>query len=114
MFSPSTHEAYEIAAFIIVAVLVGDPDLYPRNIDSRCDVRQTRSESVIVVVEILGKEEMAVGIVVIGLYGEIGGLHAPWVLTVLDSLFCWLTRPVRVSLPNCSFDFKPKSDVPRE
>ena len=35
-----------------------------------------RRELVVVVVEILRKEEVTVGVIVVGLYGELGGLHA--------------------------------------
>ena len=32
--------------------------------------------------------------------------------TDFDSLFCWLTSPVNVNLPNCSLVFSPNRDVP--
>ena len=51
----------------------------------------------------MAEEKVAVLVILVG--------APPLVFTVFDSEFCCETRPVMVSLPNCSFAFTPKSAV---
>lgn len=71
-------EGHEVAALRIVALLVGYPDFDARYLYARRHVGQLRREVVVVVAEILGQKEVAVLVILVGAYLEVGCLGTPF------------------------------------
>ena len=69
-------ESHDVARLVIFATFVGDPDFHTGNVDARRHQRQPRCEVVVVAVEIVAQEEVAVLVVLVGVDGKFGGLGA--------------------------------------
>ena len=70
------HKGHDVAALVKAAVLVGHPHLDAGDVDAGGDDGEALAEVVVVVVEVLGQEEVAVLVVLVGVDLELGGLGA--------------------------------------
>ena len=74
VFLSKIHESQDVAGLTIIVTLVGNPHLDVGNLNSRCTMRQVFTPFVIVVAEVMGKEVVAVLVILIGRDVELVGL----------------------------------------